>query len=312
MRTTRNPFLGTVFALGSSLLFGLNASTSKVIMQTGVTPEQVVLFRSFASALLAGLVLLVTNRAAFRVAKSEWRSIVAFGIVGVALMQWAYSNAVNNLPIGIALLIEYTAIVIVPIASIWLFKERVLPRLWLGVVLVIAGLVVVSNIWEGGLNSTGILFAFAAATFLSIYFIMGERGQRSRDTMSLLFYSMLVATVFWLIASPWWTFDSSRLAQLFDLGGALAGITVPGWLLLCWLGVMGSFIPMLLSYAALRHLNATAAGVASTAETVFAFTFAWIWLREAVSPLQLVGGILVITGIVIAQTARSKNWQPSM
>ena len=307
MKITRNPLLGTIFALSSSLLFGLNASTSKVIMQTGVTPEQVVLFRSFSSALLAGLVLLITNRAAFKVEKHEWKSILAFGVVGVALMQWAYSNAVNNLPIGIALLIEYTAIVIVPVASIWLFKEKVRPRLWVGVALVIGGLVVVSNIWEGGLNPIGILFAFAAATFLSIYFIMGERGQRSRDTMSLLFYSMLVSTVFWLLASPWWTFDSSRLGQLFDLGGALAGFSLPGWLLLCWLGVMGSFAPMLLSYAALRHLNATGVGIASTAETVFAFIFAWAWLRESVSLLQLAGGALVITGIVIAQTARTKN-----
>lgn len=311
MNIKRNPILGTVFALTSSLLFGLNASTSKVIMQTGVTPEQVVLFRSFASAFLAGSLLLITNRAAFRVQKSEWKMIIGFGVVGVALMQWAYSSAVNNLPIGIALLIEYTAIVIVPIASIWLFKEKVRPRLWVGVALVIGGLVVVSNIWEGGLNPVGLMFAFGAAIFLSIYFIMGEHGQRSRDTMSLLFYSMLVATVFWLLASPWWTFETSRLGNLFDLGGALSGIALPGWVLLVWLGVMGSFVPMLLSYAALRHLNATGVGIASTSETVFAFAFAWIWLRESVTALQLVGGALVISGIVIAQTARKKQWQPS-
>ena len=81
-------------------------------MASGITPEQIVIFRSFATALGAGIALVLTNRKAFRVQKHEWRGLIVFGIFGVALMQWSYSNAVKNLPIGIALLIEYTAIVI--------------------------------------------------------------------------------------------------------------------------------------------------------------------------------------------------------
>lgn len=307
----KRPLLGTVLALLSSLLFGLNASTAKVIMQNDVTPEQLMLFRCLATAILAGLIVLITDRKSFRVAKSEWKTLIAFGVIGVALMQWAYSNAVNTLPIGIALLVEYTAIVMVPIASYLLFHEKVTRQLWFGAGLVIAGLLVVSNIWEGGLNPIGLLFGFGAAVFLSTYFIMGERGQRNRSAISLLFYSMSIASVFWFVASPWWQFDAGKLGELINLDGALAHINVPGWALLLWLGVMGGFAPMLLSYAALRHLSASSVGVASTAETVFAFLFAWLWLGQTVSQLQLLGGVLVIIGIVLAQTSRRKSWQPS-
>jgi drug/metabolite transporter (DMT)-like permease len=108
-------------------------------MAAGITPEQIVIFRSFATALGAGIALVLTNRQAFRVQKHEWRGLIVFGIFGVALMQWSYSNAVKNLPIGIALLIEYTAIVIVPLVSLWLFKAKVLPRLWLAIVMVLGG-----------------------------------------------------------------------------------------------------------------------------------------------------------------------------
>lgn len=273
-------------------------------MQSGVTAEQLVIFRSLATALLAALVLLFSKPQAFRVHKSEWKFLISFGIFGVALMQWAYSNAVNNLPIGIALLIEYTAIVLVPLVSILLFKEKVHPRIWFGVVLVLGGLVVVSEIWKGGLNPIGVLFAFAAAIFLTVYFIMGERSHRSRDPISTLFYTMLISTVFWLIASPWWTFDLGRLSTALSLGGNLAATEVPAWMVLLWLGVMGSFMPMMLSYVALGHLSATTVGIVSTAETVFAFLFGYLWLAEKITGLQSLGGLLVLSGILIAQTSR--------
>jgi drug/metabolite transporter (DMT)-like permease len=296
--------LGIALAFFGALLFGLNASTSKVIMQSGVTAEQIVIFRSLATALLAAAVLVFTKPQAFRVHKSEWKFLISFGIFGVALMQWAYSNAVNNLPIGIALLIEYTAIVLVPLVSILLFKEKVHPRLWFGVVLVLGGLVVVSEIWKGGLNPIGVLFAVGAAIFLTVYFIMGERSHRNRDPISTLFYTMLISTVFWLIASPWWTFDISRLSTALNLGGNLASYELPAWMVLLWLGVMGSFMPMMLSYVALGHLSATTVGVVSTAETVFAFLFGYLWLAEKITGLQSVGGLLVLSGILIAQTSR--------
>ena len=300
----KRPALGIGLAFLAALLFGLNASTSKVIMQSGVTPEQIVIFRSLATALIAGLFVLIRKPSAFRVRRGEWKFLIAFGIIGVALMQWAYSNAVNNLPVGIALLIEYTAIIMVPLASMWLFKAKVQPRLWVGVALVLGGLAVVSQIWQSNLNPIGVLFAFAAAVFLSVYFIMGERSHLGRDPMSTLFYTMLIATVFWLFASPWWTFDTNRLTTALDLSGNLTGIEAPAWLLLIWLGVMGSFAPMAFSYVALGHLSATGVGIVSTAETIFAFLFGYLWLGEKIDGLQTVGGLLVIAGIVIAQTSR--------
>lgn len=304
---TKHPLLGVLYATAGVILFGLNASSSKVVMQAGVSPEQIVIFRSIATAIGAAIALTLVNRKAFRVHPSEWRNLILFGIFGVALMQWAYSNAVKNLPIGIALLIEYTAIVIVPLVSIWLFKERVLPRLWLAIVLVLVGLVVVSKIWDGGLNPIGLGFAVAAALFLSFYFLMGEHTMRKRDALSTLFYSMSISAIFWLIVSPWWQFDFSSIGEVISLTGNLHSIELPLWVMLLWVGIFGSFLPMLFSYLALTHLSATSVGVISTAETVLAFFFAWAWLNEKIDSLQAIGGILVIAGIVLAQTSRVKK-----
>lgn len=303
----RNPALGAGLALAGALLFGLNASTSKVLIQSGIDPSVLVLFRSLATAGIAAIVLLFTNRAAFKIHWRELPRMLTFGVIGVALMQWAYSQAVANLQVGVALLIEYTAIIWVPLVSLIIFKQRLRSRIWVAVALVLCGLVVVSNIWDGGLNAIGVVYAFMAAAFLTLYFIMGERLQQTRDTMSTLMYSMLVSSLFWLVLSPWTTIDAVTLGSIVSLEGNFAETYLPLWALLAWLGIFGSFVPMALSYRALHHLSATGVGIASTAETVFAFAFGFLWLNEQVSGTQMVGGLLVLTGIILAQTARPKT-----
>lgn len=303
---TKSPYLGAGLALTAATLFGLNASTMKIIMQSGFTPEQLVLFRSIFTATLAGLIMLITNRKSFRVKKSEWKLLITFGIVGVALMQWTYSYAVGILPVGIALLFQYSAIIMVPIASFLIFKKKPLSSVWVGIAVVVSGLLVVSQIWTGGLNALGVAYGLASAVFMTFYFILGEHSHTNRDPISTLFYTMLISTTFWLVASPWWQFNPAALSKTVDLGGNLTGIGVPAFIAILWVGLMGSFMPMILSYTALGHLSATVVSVISTAETVFAFLFGFLWLNETISGIQMVGGLLVLTGIVWTQTARRK------
>ena len=301
----RRPAVGAAAVSFAALLFGLNASTVKVIIQTGITSEQLVLFRTTFTAIVAGIVLLLTNRRAFRLEKREIPLMLVYGITGIALMQWSYANAVSLLPISVALLIEYTAIVIVPLVSYFLFKEKLTKKLWLGIALVLSGLAIVSNIWDSQLNPVGVAWAFMAAICVSIYFLIGEHTQKTRDSMSTLFYTFLVASIFWLIMNLLNPKEFISLEQSMSLAGNLAMIDWPIWLALIWLGVMGSFIPMWLDYIALGNLSATAVGVIATAETIFASAFAWLWLNESMTTIEVVGGIIVVCGIVIAETSRT-------
>lgn len=277
---------------------------TKVVIDAGVPADQLVLIRSGVSALLAGAVLVFTNPSAFKVKLKEVPMLLAFGVIGLALMQWAYSNAVSILPVGIALLFEYTAIIIVPIAARIIFKEKTTRTFWYGVTLVLGGLLIVSQIWAGGLNPTGVGFAFLAAVLLAFYFLMGQHSGLSRDPMSTMFYTMLIATLFWIIANAGkgTAFDVSSVVSL---GGNLAGLTVPLWIPLAWLTVMGSFAPMAMGFMALKLTTAAKVSITQTAEPIFAFIFGWLWLGQIVNLLQAVGGILVVTGIVVAQRVKA-------
>ena len=303
----RNAAVGVTAVSFAALMFGFNASSVKVIIDAGVSPEFLVLFRATFTSVIAGVILLLTNRKGFRVSLKELPVLIFYGIVGVALMQWSYSNAVTLLPISVALLIEYTAIVIVPLVSLLLFKEKVKPRLWFGIVAVLVGLAVVSNVWESALNPVGVAWAFMAAGCLSIYFLIGEHTQRKRDAMSTLFYSFAVAAVFWAIVNLIRPTSVVDINLIFSLQGKLSEVMMPMWIGLLWIGIMGSFIPMLLDYIALGNLSATAVGVIATAETVFATVFAWAWLNESMTTLEVIGGLIVVTGIVLAETSRTQS-----
>ena len=274
-----------------------------MVIGSGVPADQLVMLRSGVSALLAGAVLVFTNPKAFKVTWREVPMLLAFGVFGLALMQWAYSNAVAILPVGIALLFEYTAIIIVPIAARIVFKEKTTRTFWYGVALVLGGLLVVSQIWAGGLNPVGVGFALLAAVLLAFYFLMGQHSGLSRDPLSTMFYTMLIATIFWFIAN-------GAKASAFDittatnLTGNLSAINVPLWVPLAWLTVMGTFAPMAMGFIALKLTTAARVSITQTAEPVFAFIFGWLWLGQSMNLLQTLGGALVIAGIVFAQRSK--------
>lgn len=296
--------MGYVYALCAALLFGTNGSVTKVIVGAGLDPAHLTLFRVAGTALIAGAILLVANRSAFRVSGRQLALLTVLGVAGVALLQYTYAVAINILPVGITLLIEYTAVLMVALVAFFFFKEKVRARLWVAIAFVLLGLAVVAQIWASELLPFGVAMAFGAAVCLTIYFLLGEREVGKTSPMAVAFWSMATATVFWLLFSGWWTIDPAIFTTPVSLSGNLAAVELPLILPLLWNVLLGSFLPFLLSLFALKHLTATAAGVVASAEVIFAFLVAWLWLGEGLNPVQIIGAAVVLAGIILAQTAR--------
>lgn len=282
----------------------MNGSVSKILLEAGLGPAQLTLFRVGGTAVLAAAVLLFSNRSAFHVTGRQLAVLSIMGVVGVALLQFTYAVAITVIPIGITLLMEFTAVLMVAIVAFFFFHEKVRARLWIAIALVLVGLAVVAQIWASKLDPFGVLMAFAAAVCLATYFLVGERAVSTSSPMAVAFWSMSAATVFWLLFSGWWNIDPALFTTPVSLHGNLAAIEVPLILPLLWNMVLGSFAPFFLSLLALKYLTATAAGVVSSAEVIFAFLIAWLWLHESLTALQVGGVVVVLAGIILAQTAR--------
>lgn len=296
--------MGYLYALLAAVLFGTNGSVTKITMEAGLTPAQVTEFRLVGTAIIAGLVLLVLDRRAFALPRQQWPIMLLLGIVGVALLQATYAAAVQILPVGIALLLEYTAVLMVALVAYFVFREPVKARLWVAIAFVLVGLAVVAQVWASTLNPVGVALALAAATCLAVYFLVGERQVARTSPLAVSFWTMTIAAVFWSFVSGWWELSPGFLMTPVDIGGAAGVFEVPMALPLAWNVVLGSFAPFLLSLAALRHLPATAAGIVASSEVIFAFAVAWIWLGETLDIVQIVGAAVVLAGIILAQSAR--------
>ena len=296
--------MGYVFGLLAALLFGANGSVTKVVLDSGLSPTQVTQFRTLGTFLIAGVVLLVVDRSGFRLPWKQVGVMAVLGVVGLALLQVTYAYAIQLLPVGIALLLEYLAVLIVALVAFIFFKERVKARLWVSIGCVIVGLTIVAQIWASHLDPLGVVMALAAAATLAIYFLVGERQVTATSPLAVAFWTSGFAALFWAFFSGWWNVDPAIVAKPVSLTGNLAGVVVPLGVPLAWLIVMGSFLPFLLSFSALGRLKATAGGIVASSEVIFAFVVAWLWLGEELSPLQLVGAAIVLAGIILAQTAR--------
>jgi drug/metabolite transporter (DMT)-like permease len=301
----RRPAVGYAMVISAALLFALNATVSKVVLQSGISSLELTQVRATGAFLGFALVLAVTRPASLRVGRRELPSLVVFGIAGVALVQWLYFVSIERLPIGIALLIEYIAPVLIALWAWAVFKESIRRRIWVALVLAVGGLAIVVEVWDGvTLDGLGVTAALSAAVAYAVYVLMAERGVRRRDPASLTAFGFLFAGLFWALVQPVWHFPAGRLDESVSLLGHLERFSLPVWLLLLYVVVAGTMITFLLVAAALRHISATRVGIVAMLEPVAASAVAFLWLGERFGTAQLLGGGLVLAAILLAQTAR--------
>ena len=304
-RTDERTTLGYAMVATAAALFALNGSVSKVVLDSGLSSLELAQIRSTGAALGLLAFLLAFSPTRLRVSRRELLFLVAFGVVGVALVQWLYFVAIHNLPVGVALLIEFTAPLFVALFARFVYEEPIRRRIWVALILCTTGLAVIVEVWAGVAFSTlGVGAALAGAFALTAYLLMAERERRQRDAMSLSFYGFLFAALFWGLVQPLWRFPWSVLDDQVSLQGNLADHAAPVWLLVGFVIVVGTMITFSLLTGALRHISATRASIVATLEPVIATAVAWLWLEETFGTAQLVGGAVVLAGIFLAQSAR--------
>src|SRR3954452_19146495 len=178
---SRNPALGLALVVLGAALFIQNAGVSRVALRGGVDPLTLTTTRVTGTFLVLLVVAAVFRRDALRPPRGRLGLLlVVHGLVGVAALQWTYFVAIDRLPVGMALLLEYQAPILVALWARFVQRERVRPRLWGGLVLAWVGLVAATGLRPGGeglsLDTIGILGGVGAAVCFATYFLIGEHG----------------------------------------------------------------------------------------------------------------------------------------
>ncbi len=296
---------GLAQVTAAAVLFGVNASVSKVVLEAGVPPRQLAALRCTGVAL--GLLAIVgpTARARLRVSWRALRQLAVLGIVGAALIQWLYFVAIDRLPVGVALLLEFTAPVLVAVFARVVLREEVRPVVWVALGLSLVGLGLVAQVWEDTrLDALGVAAGLGGAACLATFLLLGRHSGGTQDPVAVNFWMFACASAFWLVVEPPWGIDWAPLGESTSLLGALGGVEVPVWLAVAWVVALGTLAPYALDLAALRHLSATTVGAVGMLEPVVAAGVAWLWLEQALTTTQVIGGLVVLAGVALAQSAR--------
>jgi len=300
----RRPGLGYATYLAAATLFALNGSVSKFLLLGGVPWQRLSQLRVTLAFLILLVVVALVRRSGLRLRRSEIPKLAVYGILGIAATQSLYFLGIQRLAVGVALLIEFTAPIMVALWFKFVMREPVRDRVFVALMLALVGLAMVAQVWAGfSLDAIGVAASFGAAVALALYYVLGEKLVVDRDPVSLTMWGFFFATAFWAVVQPWWSFPWDTLDLTAEPFGS-DGPTVPGWALITYMVVLGTVVPFALVLQSLRHLRATQASVVGMTEPVIASLIAFVLLGEVLTPVQVLGGAVVLAGVLLAETSR--------
>lgn len=243
-----------------------------------------------------------------RITKTEIPRLAALGAFGIAAVNGTYFLAISRMHVSIALLIEFTAPVWIVLYLRFVKRKYVPNQMWIALVLALTGLAFVAQVWDGlTLDGIGVIAAFASAIAVAIYFVVGEGVSKTRDGASITMWGFFFAALTWCLLLPVWQFPFDVFTTSIPLGGPLEGNSASGWVLILYVVLIGTIGPYLCTIAALKHLKASTTSAFGMLEPIFVGGIAWFWFNESWSAIQLIGGVIVIAGIYMADQARNKT-----
>lgn len=300
MRTAaRSGYPGLALALFSGATFGLSGSFGTSLLDVGWSPLGVVFGRLAGAAIMLGVPLAYVLIRGWRAGDGHLRTILIYGVTAVAGAQVCFFNAVTHLSVGVALLLEYLAPVLL-LGWTWWRTGRAPARLTaLGAVVAIAGLTLVLEVFgDTRISLVGVFWGLGAALCLSVYFQISAREQ-SPPPLVLTAGGLVVGTI---------TVAAVGVAGIlpFELTTAeteLAGDPVPWWVIVLLLAGVSTVAAYLSGIMAIARLGSRIASFVGLTEVLFALAGAWWLVAERPTLQQLAGGVLVVTGIAVIRYA---------
>ncbi len=222
------------------------------------------------------------------------------GILGVAASNYFYYLAIQRTNVATAIILQYTAPVWVLIYATARRLERPNFQRVLATALAVSGIaLVIGRFGSGGsaLDAIGVLAGLLSAFSFAFYNVYGHGILSRHDRWTILLYTTLSASLFWIVVNPPWRIVATHLSG-------------QQWLFLFVFAMVSVVLPFSFYFAGLQHLRPTRAIVASCLEPVFSVVLAAMALSETMRPLQGAGIVLVLAGILAVQAADRAEKEP--
>ena len=293
---------GLLVAVIAAVTFGASGAFIKPLLESGWSPAAAVTVR----VLIGGLVLLPIAAVALRgrwaaLWRGRWR-VLGMALVGVAGTQLFYFAAIQTIPVGTGILIEYMAPLLL-VVLVWVRSRRT-PKavVLIGSVVALVGLVlVVSPGGSGSFDLVGLLFALGAMVGCAAYYLIAARPSDGLPAVALASFGLLLGGAI---------LGLTGLVGLVPFTANLGEVpffeaTAPWWLPMLIVGVVATAIAYSTSIAASEMLGSRLASFVGLLEVVAATFYAWLLLGEELTVPQLFGGLLILAGIAFVRSEKT-------
>jgi drug/metabolite transporter (DMT)-like permease len=287
-------FIGLVQIVTAAVGYGLLGIFGKRAYEAGMQPGDLLALRFLLASAVLWSYMLIAKRSALRITFRQAAYSIALGVLGYALFSTLYFEALKGLSVSLTVLLLYTYPVIVMIGSWLLFKERVTRGQVIALLMVCVGLVALLSSNVAVVKGSAIALALASAVMYAAYILASGRLVASLNPLTAGLYIMTAAAVALIVRAP------TALWQVDKLSFA-------AWTAVIALALISTVGPMVLFLMGLEKISGTEASLLSTMEPVTATIAAAFVLGESLSPLQLLGGGLVLAALVVSSLSRQSS-----
>jgi drug/metabolite transporter (DMT)-like permease len=283
----------------SAATFGTSGAFASSLIDAGWSPAAAVVTRVAVAAAVLTVPALVQLRGRWSLLRRGAGRTAAYGLIAVAGCQLFYFNAIQRMPVGVALLLEYLAAVLV-VGWLWLRHGQRPRRLTVaGAAAAIAGLAMVLDLGGSArIDPVGVMWGLLAAVGLAIYFLLGAAtDEEPLPPIVMAWAGMCVGAV--ALAALGWIGVLPLTATTGDVGflGHRVSWTVP----VLGLSLVAAVIAYVAGIGAARRLGAKLASFIGMAEVLFAILFAWLLLGQLPSAVQYLGGAFILGGVTLVR-----------
>jgi DME family drug/metabolite transporter len=284
------PILGYLSIALAAALWGSLGVVSRVILESGVEPLELSVWRaSIAGALFAAHAAV---RGKVRVARGDWPVLAMFAVIGVSVFYLSYLFAVRTGGAALAAILLYTAPAWVAVASaLWLHEPMTRRKLGalaltlVGVACVALGARAVGEHLHVGAAALG--WGLLSGLAYASYYLFGKRYFTRYEAPTLFMYVLPLGALLLVPA----VHVSTKSAATW------------GWI--AFVGIVPPYLALQLYEAGLKRVEATRAVTVATLEPVIAAALAFVVWGEALRPIGYAGAALVLTGVLLMSSART-------
>ena len=290
MEKNNKTLTGSILIILAGCFWGSMGIFVRRLGTYGFSSIQIVSIRVTLAALLFALVLLIKDRAGFKVLFRDLPLFLGLGFGSILFFTVCYFTAITMMPLSTAAILLYTSPVWIMLMSVLFFHEKLDRRKLIALALAFAGCVLVSGISGEGMTLTGVLVGLGSGIGYGLYSILGKIALRKYSPYTVTAYTFMFAAVgSWIICQP------------EDLFNKFSDAKDPGFLIVfcCLTALITAVIPFLSYTPGLEKVEASKAGIIATIEPMVATLIGIVVFSEPLTFMSGAGILLILSAVVI-------------